>query len=601
MSKFPSLQGYPLIGIDTETNDPNLETMGSGSIRGDGYIVGISLAAGDWKAYFPIAHQGGGNLPKDVVINYLRRELSSDIPKVGANLQYDLGWLDTLGVKVNGLKHDIQIYEALIDENKDGYDLDSLMLQYLKVPKNEEALIRYGLSLGIPEKKIKSNLWKFPADIVRPYAEDDAWGALKVYEQQRPILKELDIEGVAHLESRLIDVLFDMRKRGIPVSYDKAEAAVKQLNIEAVNAQDLLDRTVGWEVDVWSGKELARAFTQMEVDYPLTEKGNPSFTADWLKAQSDPFAEAVSTVRQLDRSANVFIQRKIIDASVNGRLHPNFRQTRVDEGGTRSGRFSSSNPNMQQVPARHPILAPLVRGIFVPDTGYQYGVFDYSQQEPRVTLHYAQLLDLPGAQEAWDQYQANPRIDYHQLVADMALKITGVDIGRKNAKTLNLGMAYGMGKDKLAAQLGMSIEHATKVFNAYHAAVGYVRKLGEYASNRAKLKGFVRTLLGRRRNFPGGQMSHKALNAVVQGSSADMIKQAMVNLYDAGHIIYNTVHDEVNTPIRCERKGDIIVIDTKHAKDIYEILISAVDISVPLVVDFEVGPSWGEAKSWPLE
>jgi DNA polymerase I-like protein with 3'-5' exonuclease and polymerase domains len=585
--RYPSLKGADYIAIDCETNDPNLEVMGPGAIRGDGYVVGVSIATSGFKAYYPFAHEGGDNLPKDVVIRYLKRELAGNEPKVGANIGYDLEWLWAEGITVNGPKYDIQIAEALIDENSESLSLDTICIKYLGCGKDEAELRRAAAAKGwTTDKQVKKNLWRLPARYVGPYAEFDAEGALQVFLKQLPILTKEELRHVFDLESRLVDVLLAVRLRGIPISYDKAEQAMVRLGQEQRDAQKRIDQLVGFPTDVWSGKSLASAFESRGLPFIRTEKGNPSFTAEWLESQNTQLAQDITTVRKLDRSANVFIKTKIVGFSHKGRLHPLFKQTRQDDGGTRSGRLASSKPNMQQVPARNPILAPIIRGIFVPDDGMQFGVFDYSQQEPRVTVHYGYLRGYRGAAEARARYLADPKSDYHQMVADMAEEITSTPIGRKVAKTLNLGMAYGMGVHKLAANLGMSVDQSQPVLTAYHEAVPYVKLLGNEAMRLAKRRGWVKTIMGRRRHFPGGEFAHKALNAIIQGSSADMIKQALVNLHDAGHVIYNTVHDEVDCPVR----------DVAHAKEISEILVNCVKLEVPLRVDAELGPSWGETE-----
>jgi DNA polymerase I-like protein with 3'-5' exonuclease and polymerase domains len=261
---------------------------------------------------------------------------------------------------------------------------------------------------------------------------------------------------------------------------------------------------------------------------------------------------------------------------------------------------------MQQVPARDPVLAPLIRSIFVPEEGCQWGVFDYSQQEPRVTVHYSYLRSFPGAEIARNRYLDDPDTDYHQLVADMA------GITRKNAKTLNLGLAYGMGAAKAATQLGLPPAEAKRVYEQYHENVPFIKALGEECTRIATNRGYVKTFLGRRRRFqlfgppkysPGliplkkdlaeekyglplkRYFVHKAMNAVIQGSSADMIKMAMINLFKKGEVPHLTIHDELDFSVR----------DLDHARMIRQEMLTCVDLVVPLKVDCELGPSWGEA------
>lgn len=596
---YPELSRYPLVSIDIETHDPNLEKQGPGSIRKDGFIAGIAIATSEWSRYYPIAHEGGGNLPKDEVVDWLRRELKYDNEKVGANIGYDLEWLASENIKVGGPKSDIIIAEALIDENQDAYDLDSIGRRYGLGGKDNRVLHAACAARGwTTEKQIKSNLWRLPAAMVGDYGSRDAALPISLLQRQRGLLRDQELEHVFRLEQKLVDVLLAMRLRGIPIDVDRAEQAIERLRIEQKNQQKILDATAGFSVDVWSSQSIQRLFDQLGLPYPRTEKGNPSFTAPWLATQQNAVAKMVLLVRQLDRGGGVFIKDKILGKSVKGRIHPLYRQTRSDDGGTRSGRLASLQPNMQQVPARNVYLAPIIRSCFVPDEGYGYGVFDYSQQEPRITVHYADIRGYKGAEEAVRRYTDNPRTDYHQMVADMCIEVAHVDIGRKNAKNLNLGMAYGMGIPKLAASLGLSVDEARPLFDAYHTAVPYVRLLGEYGMRQAKRRGWVKTLLGRRRHFPSGMYAHKALNAAVQGTAADMMKKAMVDLMDAGYLPYNVIHDETNVPIRMERHGDEIVYDVKQGTEVIEIMRNALPLRVPLVIDAEVGQSWGEAKEW---
>lgn len=584
---YPELLNAEYIAIDCETKDPNLLEMGPGDRRGDGYVVGISVAVPGFKAYYPIAHEGGDNLPKDTVVRYLRRQLSGREPKVGGNIIYDLGWLETEGIIVNGPKMDIQIAEALLDELQESYSVNTLCTKYLDIGKDETLLTQACAARGwTTEKQIKGNLWRLPARFVGPYGERDADGALQVLMKQLPLLEEQELMKVFELECRLTDVLHKTRLRGLPISFEKAEKAVMQLRAEHKIAQAQVNHLGDGWIDVWSNGSLSAACTKLGIPFNLTEKGNPSFTADFLEVSPHDFLNKVLLTRQLDRTGSVFIENKVLNYSVKGRLHPNYRQTRSERGGTKSGRLASSNPNMQQVPNRNPILAPIVRGVFCADEGSDFGVFDYSQQEPRITVHYACMRDYKGAAEARQRYIDDPRTDYHQLVADMMEKVSGRYWGRKISKPINLGLSYGMGKNKLAAELGVTPEEAGPIIKAYTAAVPFVREIAEDAMRKAKRQGFIKTLYGRRRHFPGGQFAHKALNAAVQGSAADMMKLAMVHLDAAGFDIYNVVHDEVDAPVEKGNKKQLI--------EMRDIMIHALPISVPLLVDVEVGPSWGE-------
>lgn len=609
---FPSLLDAKIIGIDTETRDPNLMTLGPGGVRKDGYVIGISIATDTFRGYFPIRHDGGGNLPVDKVLAWLKDNLGSNIPKVGANILYDLEWLRSEGVEVRGPKYDIQVAEPLLDEDRRTYRLDALAKDYMGEGKAEDLINEWAANHGIAASKVKENLWKMPAEIVGPYAEMDAVLALKIFQKQESLLREQGLWDVFLMETELIDCLLDMRFRGIPVDVDRAVKTREELQRLQAAEQKVLDGLAGMEVDVWSGDSIQAACDKLRLPYVLTPKGNPSFEAEWLEAQEDPLFQKVVRVRRLDRGGGVFIQKKILEMQHNGRIHPTFRQVRGDDGGTASGRFASANPNMQQVPARDPVLAPLIRRIFVPEPGSLWMVGDYSQQEPRVTVHYAYLSGFRGGDEARTRYIDNPDTDYHTMVAEMA------NIPRKSAKTLNLGLAYGMGKPKMAGQLGLTMAETTEIYNKYHGAIPFIKLLGDKCTRVAQDRGYIRTLMGRRRRFnlwgpskwspglrPMPKMDairefglpvvryfvHKAMNALVQGTSADMMKLAMLAVYRAGDVPHITIHDEL----------DLSVTDHAHAKRIREAMLDCVKLEVPMKVDVELGPSWGECKEVTLD
>jgi DNA polymerase I-like protein with 3'-5' exonuclease and polymerase domains len=564
-----------------------------------------------FSEYYPVRHEAGGNLNPDNVFAWLRDELKTDIDKVGANIPYDLEWLGAEGVKIGGNKFDVQVAEPLLDEDRITYKLDALAESYLGEHKDEAKMVEAAVRRGIKPAEVKGNIWRLHAGEVADYGRKDADLPIRIFAQQRVLLEDEKLWDLFMLETRLVDVIVAMRQKGVRVDLERAKIIKQRLLEEQEQAMDQLKKVAERTIDIWSGDDIQAACDALKLDYPKTEKGNASFTADFLEASSHDFFSLIVKARRLDRAGGVFIDSKIINLESNGRIHPEWRQVRSDRGGTKSGRFASANPNMQQVPARDPVLAPLIRSIFIPEEGHQWGVFDYSQQEPRVTVHYAYLRGFPGAAEARQRYLTDPNTDYHQLVADMA------GISRKNAKTLNLGLAYGMGAAKASTQLGLPPAEAKRVYEQYHANVPFIKALGEECNRIATNRGFVKTLLGRRRRFQlfgpprysAGLIPlkkdlaeekyglplkryfvHKAMNAVIQGSSADMIKQAMVNLYAKGEVPHLTIHDELDFSIR----------DLDHARMIRDELLNCVNLQVPLKVDCELGPNWGEAEEVKL-
>lgn len=607
---LPDLSAAKIIAVDCETYDPDLMKKGPGGVRNRGRLVGVSIAVDQWSEYFPLFHSGGDNVknPK-AVISWLNRELGrSDQPKVGANILYDLEWLQASGILIKGPKFDVQVAAALLDESRKTYKLDSLGLDYLGEQK-DEALLNWATTniLNTDLEKAKGSLYLLPGRYVAPYGRQDAALTLRIHQHQEPLIKKEDLENVYRLESKLIDVLHAMRFQGVRVDVEKARCLATSFSEKEDDAKRKLRRLCGFEPNVWANEDLVKVCEKLGYPYNKTAKGSPSFPADWLESQTPEVFGLIVACRKLNRAGAVFIKSKIIDMEINGRIHPQYHPTRKDDYGSVSGRLSSSNPNMQQIPARDKEIAPLVRSLFIPEDGEQWLVADYSQQEPRVTVHYAEALRLDGAKAAGDQYRNDPSTDFHQMVADLAA------IDRKPAKTINLGLEYGMGKKALRQRLGLTYDEAEALFSKYHAAVPYIQQLAKRCSAAAARRGYVRTLYGRRRRFnlwgptkwsPTAEalphdlalekygppvtryFLHKALNGIVQGSSADMIKQAMVDCYAEGLLPLVTVHDEL----------DFSNQDNSHIARIKEIMLGAVKLSVPLKVDIEIGPSWGEAK-----
>jgi DNA polymerase I-like protein with 3'-5' exonuclease and polymerase domains len=622
-TEYPDLRAAKLLAVDAETHDPDLQENGPGAVRGVGQLVGFSLATEDgWRGYFPLAHQGGDNVenPK-ACLRWLKKQLSRKRqPKVGANIIYDREWLRVNGIEMAGKTYDVQVAEGLLDENKLTYNLDSLAQEYLSQGKDETLLMSAGKELlGISGradtigKQVKSNLWRLPARYVGPYGEADADRPIRIHKLQEVKLKDESLWELYQTEVELIDLLLDMRFRGIPVDVDKAEEVADELARRQAKATRHLNRLCGFSPNVWANEDLERMCKTLGYHYMKTPKGNPSFPADWLEQQDHKALKLVVKVRRLDRAGSVYVRSKILDLQVNGRVYPQFWQVKTDAQGARhgtsSGRFASSNPNAQQIPARDPEIAPLVRRIFVAEQGAEWCKNDWSQQEPRLTVHYAYKLGCRGAEEARDRYVNDPATDYHVMVAELC------DIERKPAKTINLALSYGMGVKTMARRLGIHVSDAQKLLDEYHAGVPFIRELSRRCQRVVRNRGYLKTLLGRRRRFDlwgppkwsdgvrplkyeeaikkfGRPVQlyflHKTLNALIQGSAADMVKVAMLQLKHLGHVPHITVHDEL----------DHSVTSSKEIKEIREVMLTCVKLEVPVKVDTDIGPSWGNLKEW---
>ena len=597
------LNHYNEIAVDLETCDPDLTTLGSGNVIGRGHIAGISLAVEGWEGYYPIGHEGGGNMDKTLIINWLKDVFKQDKTTfIFHNAMYDVCWLRSYGIEIKGKIVDTMIAASLINENRLSYRLDSLAKEYCGIGKDEKVLQAAAKEWQIDAKK---DMWKLPSMFVGQYAEQDAKATLKLWQVLQREIYAQEITNVFDLETNLFPCLVDMRFKGVPVDIEKAEKIKKHLITEEKKLLKKIKDLSGIDVELWAAASIAKAFDALQLPYDRTEKTQaPSFTRNFLANHPHELAKCISGARELSKAHTTFIDT-IVKHSHKGRIHADINQIRSDDGGTVTGRFSMSNPNLQQIPARHPELGPMIRSIFIPEQGCVWGSFDYSQQEPRILVHYAKLQKLMGVDTIVEAYQSG-NADFHQVVADMA------KIERKQAKTINLGLMYGMGKNKLIAELGLMKDAAEKLIQQYHREAPFVKQLMEAVSRRAEDRGLIRTLEGRVCRFDLYQPSqfgvhkplpleqarkiydeplkraftYKALNRLIQGSAADMTKKCMVNLYKEGIIPHIQIHDEV----------DISIESDKKAEEIINIMESAIELKVPNKVDYEKGNNWGDIK-----
>jgi DNA polymerase I-like protein with 3'-5' exonuclease and polymerase domains len=597
------LKGYKEIAIDLETNDPNLLSLGSANVAGDGHIVGVAVAVDGWKGYYPVAHEGGGNMDKKLVYSWLQDILNQkDTTFIFHNAMYDVCWLRREGLTINGHIVDTMIAASLIDENRLSYRLDILSKHYIGLGKDEKILIEAAKDYGLDPKK---DMWRLPALFVGQYAERDAEATLKLWQRLKVELYNQELMDVFNLETKLFPCLVDMRFKGVRVDLEKADNIKKNLMDREAKIVNKIKGLTGIEVEIHAARSIAKAFDKLKLPYDRTEKSNePSFTKNFLQNHPHELPKLIADAREINKAHTTFID-SITKHSHDGRIHADINQIRSDQGGTVTGRFSMSNPNLQQIPARHPELGPLIRSIFIPEEKTKWGSFDYSQQEPRILVHYAKLQNLEGVDEIVEAYNQGDA-DFHQVVADMA------GIERKQAKTINLGLMYGMGKNKLMAELGLMKDSAEKLIKQYHNKAPFVKQLMDNVSRKANDRGKIRTLLGRACHFDLWQpvqfgvfkplplelarkeydeplkraFTYKALNKLIQGSAADMTKKSMVALYENGIIPHIQIHDEV----------DISVESPEKAEQIIEIMESAVELKVPNKVDYEQGNNWGDIK-----
>ena len=614
---YPDLTGYKEVAVDLETKDPNLMTLGPGWARNDGHIIGIAVAAGEYKGYFPIRHENGHNLDPKFTMRWLKKQMS--VPEMNVimhNATYDAGWMRAEGVEIKGRIIDTMVTGALVDENRWSFGLDAMARDYASIRKDEKMLKAAAAAWGIDPK---AQMWQLPPMYVGAYAERDAVATLKLWQALKIQLEAQELWHIWNIETDLIPCLLDMRTNGVRVDLDKADRNKKQLRKQSKILRGLIEKEAGMEVDIWAAASIQKVFDKLGMEYPRTEikeneetgkatGGAPSFTKAWLTNHPAEICQHLVKLREFDKADATFID-SILRHEHNGRIHTELHSTRRDEGGTVTGRFSSSNPNLQQIPARDPDIKKLIRGLFIPDEGYQWGSFDYSSQEPRLLVHFA--ASIPSAlrshvvDDVVEEFNSGD-VDLHQMVADLA------GITRKEAKTVNLGIMYGMGVTKLANQMGISMSQAKDIMKRHRTKVPFVKQLADMASKQAAANGLIRTLLGRKCRFPLWEptqfgvgkalpyedalreygrdikraFTYKALNRLIQGSAADQTKKAMLDCYKEGMTPMLTVHDEL-----------CFNIDSpEQAAKIKEIMETGIPLKVPSKIDVDIKSDWGEIE-----
>ena len=631
---LPRLGGWKRLGIDVETKDPQISELGPGCRRPGNFIAGISLADGmGTKMYLPIRHEGGGNLPASMVLGWAREELNAYRGEVvGANLIYDLDWLANERITFPNVKKflDVQIAEPLLDENRLSYSLETLAKEYLGEGKKTAALAQVAAAYRWKtDKQLKENLWKLPAAIVGEYAEEDAALPLRILHEQEKRLKAEDLEGVFDMESDLIPVLLAMRRRGVPIDLRRAEAAKVVLERELRKWTAKLKYLAGPKAELMQPESLGPSLEKRGLAVRRTlKKEYYSIDAAFLEYnQGDELVDAIAAGRRVNTLINTFINGHVLGHQINGRIHCQFNQLKGENGGT-PARLSSSDPNLQNLPSREKNfdeqlqlgedVVQLIRGIFNPEKGEEWEQQDQSQMEYRFLVHYA-VGD--GADEARAAYNNDPATDFHKLCA----KFMGADPNdsqkRKLVKIVNFAKGYGAGAGKIATIMRCPIQEAERFIKQYEEALPFTLDTYREAGNLAKRRGYVKTILKRRQRFPlweprGNKhevpplplelakdryknhaplvraYTYKALNRMLQGSNADLMKKAMVDNWKAG--ICNvlgppllTVHDELDWSVPKTKEGD------EAAKEAKRLTETAIRIKVPIMVTAKRAADWG--------
>jgi len=513
-----------------------------------------------------------------------------------------------MGIEMEGRLIDTMLAAPLIDENRRYYSLNSVCYDYLGEMKSEAALREAAAEFGVDPK---AEMYKLPAAYVGEYAEADARLTLDLWQHFKALLSQEDLWQIFDLESEVLPLCIDMTWNGVRIDLDRAEKLKQKLLRETKVILSKIKKETGVSCELWAAASVAKVFDFYNIPYGRTKTGLPSFTKNFLQNHPHPVAQQIAEARETDKIGNTFLS-SIFRYAEKGRIHGHINQLRSEGGGTVTGRLSMANPNLQQIPARNPRFAEAIRGLFLPEENERWASLDYSQQEPRILVHYASLTGkrgLTGSDLFVQAYRDDPKTDFHQMVADIA------KIPRKQAKTINLALMYGMGQTKLAEQLDVTPEEAKHLIQQYHQQVPFVKELMDTVQRRVGGplgSGFVRSLLGRKCRFnlwepnlfvtskalPKEQAvieygnnikrayTYKSLNRLIQASASDFTKRAMVEIYKTGKVPLIQIHDELALSVK----------DREEARGIQEIMENCVELQVPCPTDAALGPDWGNLK-----
>lgn len=585
---YPDLSSSPKLAVDIETHDPNLKEMGNGVYRKDGKILGVSISDGTFSEYYNIGHYDCGTEERKKNLAYLRQVMKWKMPKIGANWKYDLDWLENgeHNIKVMGKLYDIEVDEALIDENQVSYSLDALAYKYLHVHKVKEKPQAFCEEHGLVGD-FRKWLFKMPYALVRDYAIGDVTEPLAIHEKQQAQLAEWGMSELSEMENALTRCIILFRKTGARVDTERRDRNALLLKNKVDEMELQLFKEYG-EFNYNSSQQIAKIFDKMGLAYPETENGNPNIDKYVFKMYEEkvPFVKLLSEIKQTRRTLDTFLMKAFTNfVTPDGRIHCDFHNTRTDEFGTVTGRFSASHPNLEQVPSpdRNKFLGDKCREIFIPFDGYKWGKIDLSQIEYRIIAHFALG---PGSEALRQSYINDPNTDYHAYI----MALTGLT--RSLSKNLNFGCGFGMGAKKMAKFFGWELEYCKTMSQLYHQKAPYIRYTMREVEKVAVRRGYVRTVLGRRSHLVNKDEAYAKFNHLIQGSAGDYFKMCMLKGFNDGiwSVLppHNIVHDEFDFSVPETKEG------TEAFAELHHIMQTAITLKVPVIAEASDGPNWAE-------
>lgn len=637
-TELPDLRGRGVTCIDVEGKDDGLAMgRGPGWVYKAGHISGVSMAAGDRAVYVPINHPDTpGQFDKGQVARWVDDHMQAGDDIVFQNAPFDLGWFAAdMGLKPppEGKVRDTMAASYMIDEYLMERNLDYLC-KWQGLPGKDETLLRaYAYARGMEPKK---DLWRIPARYVGPYAEIDAVRTLQLHTKLLPQLSAQDLMPAYQLECDLIPMVLEMRRRGIRIDTDNIDRVQRQLLGERDAALAELTRqcSIGRAItihDVDSPIMMERLFNDAGQPYPRTEKGNPSFKAEWMEKRDHWLPQLCAKASKLHDAGYKFVGQYMKEYLHHGRIHAEVHQFKTEEGGTRTSRLSYSNPPLQQmIGDKNPELAVLIRSLFLPEQGEVWCAPDYSQQELRLMVHFGIACEMAGVEAVADMYRDDPDTDFHNMTSEL----TG--LVRRKAKDVTFAKAFGAGKAKFAAMTGLPLDEASAAMDQYDDKLPFIKRLSEFSQARAQKRGYIKLIDGARSHFDRWEPrwvdwpkmrqhmidvgwpdmpvhacshaeamervndprhywyqerlqrhgTHKAMNSLIQGSAARQTKLAMRACWREGIVPLLQMHDELSSSLSRER----------DAVRMQEIMVDAVHLEIPVRVDLECGVNWGTAK-----
>lgn len=592
--------------VDVETDDPGLKTFGSGAIRNYGEILTVGVYCPSWGID---GWYTWDQFCEDEEALTLMADPS--IPKVFHNALYDLNWLVLWGeIEVNNVA-DTMTRETLLDAYALSYSLEACCNRRGVVGKNKGDTIDKWYAEHIGKGKAIEHLKDIPIEIVGKYNLQDCHATYDLYQAQQPLIDAQSLGFVEDIESRLHPWLLKTKKAGM-----RLDIKARRVLADKIEAQYEADRQAFidkyGDVNTGSYIEMEKLFKKLGIPVTYSDTGRPSFTADLLNELDHPIGKEILALRGEEKLLNTYLDGQFVDLQYKGRLHPDLFPALRDEGGTVTGRFSSRNPNGQNISAREEKHGEEVRSLFIPEDGCLLGAFDYKQIEYRVFTHFA---CGPGAIEAqaayWEMKKQGKELDYHQMGQELMGWVwpdkKKTKIFRHIMKNLGFGALYGLGPRSFAERFRdpIMVAHpdadrsnlypvAKMLMDMYKEKVPFIDPSCKTIQKVATQRGYVKTVSGRRQRLPPDGKTYKMVNYLVQGTAGDIMKKAIVDSWDAGvwevltpHMM---VHDELVFSIPQSKEGYEACVKLK------ECMCNAYQLKVPLGVDTEIGPDWGHCN-----